>query len=235
MSDDRTLRADGLANARDLGGVALHGGGTTPTGRIWRSATVDGLTADGWERLRAAGIRTVVDLRSDADAAVDVGVRPAWLTTVRVDHDGLDDEPDFWAGYWANGLVGTPLYYGPHLDALPERTGAALRAVAEAGPGGVLVHCAAGRDRTGIVALALLMIAGAEPEAVVADYLTTFGTASGADEERRIAALCAEHGTTVERAFRATLAAFDADRFVERSGLDDAGREALRTFRAHAG
>ncbi len=235
MSDDRTLHAEGLTNARDLGGLPLRDGGTTPTGRIWRAATVDRLTSDGWETLRAAGVRTVVDLRSDADVTADAGVRPDWLTTVRIDHDGLDDEPDFWSGYWSSGLVGTPLYYGPHLDALPERTGAALRAIADARPGGVLFHCAAGRDRTGIVALALLTIADVEPEAVVADWLATFGTAAGAAEERRIEALCAEHGTTAERAFRATLAGFDADRFVERSGLDRAGQEALRTFRAHAG
>jgi protein tyrosine/serine phosphatase len=235
MSDDRRLQADGLTNARDLGGLPLRGGGRTPTGRIWRSATVDGLTEGGWETLRAAGIRTVVDLRSAADATADAGIRPDWVTTVRVDHDGLDDEPAFWSAYWSSGLVGTPLYYGPHLEELPERTGAALRAIADAGPGGVVFHCAAGRDRTGIVALALLSIAGVEPEAVVADYLTTFGTAAVADEERRIASLCAAHGTTVERAFRATLAAFDADGFVERAGLDGVGQEALRTFRAHAG
>lgn len=237
---DRTLRADGLYNGRDLGGLPLRGGGTTPSGRFFRSEGVDRLTPDGWRALHDAGIRTIVDLRAPSETTKDTGTRPDWLTTVVVDHDGLDDEPSFWTAYWDTGLVGTPLYYGPHLAELPERTGAALRAIARAEPGGVLFHCAGGRDRTGIVALALLTIAGVEPEAVVADHLVTVENAPALMEsigvppnEGRIEALCAEHGTTVEGAFRAALDGFDVDRFVGRSGLDADDMEALRTFRAH--
>jgi hypothetical protein len=237
----RTLHADGLFNGRDLGGLPVRGGGTTPDGRVFRSEGVDRLTPAGWDALHEAGIRTIVDLRAPSETAKDTGVRPDWLTTVVVDHDGLDDAPAFWSAYWETGLVGTPLYYGPHLAELPERTGAALRAVARAEPGGVLFHCAGGRDRTGIVALALLTIAGVEPEAIVADYLVTVDNAPALlasigvpSNEGRIEALCAEHGTTVEGAFRAALAVFDVDRFTVASGLDDADLEALRTFRAPA-
>ncbi|GAA3341383.1 tyrosine-protein phosphatase [Curtobacterium pusillum] len=237
--DERTLRADGLYNGRDLGGLRLRNGSTTPTGRVFRSEGVDRLTAAGWDALHDAGIRTVVDLRAPSETARDTGVRPEWLTTVVVDHDGLDVAPSFWEAYWETGLVGTPLYYGPHLAELPERTGEALRAIARAEPGGVLFHCAGGRDRTGIVALALLTIAGVEPEAIVADYLATVGNAPALlasigvpANEDRIEALCAEHGTTVEDAFRAVVDGLDVDRFVERSGLDTADLEALRTFRA---
>lgn len=245
MSDahDRTLHADGLFNGRDLGGLPIRardGSATvTPTGRVFRSEGVDRLTADGWRALHDADIRTIVDLRAPSETAKDTGVRPPWLTTVVVDHDGLDDAPDFWAAYWETGLVGTPLYYGPHLAELPERTGDALRAIAHAGPGGVLFHCAGGRDRTGIVALALLTIAGVDPEAIVADHLITVDNAPALSEsigvpspEGTIEALCAEHGTTVEGAFRAAVEGFDLDRFLERARLDGADVEALRTFRA---
>jgi protein-tyrosine phosphatase len=239
MSDDRTLHADGLFNGRDLGGLPLQGGGSTPTRRVFRSESVDRLTADGWQALHDAGIRTIVDLRAPSETAKDSGPRPDWLTTVVIDHDGLDDAPSFWSAYWETGLVGTPLYYGPHLDELPERTGSALRAIARAEPGGVLFHCAGGRDRTGIIALALLTIAGVEPESIVADYLVTVDNAPALlasigvpSNEAKIEALCAEHGTTVEGAFRAALDGFDPVRFVERSGLDDADLEALRAFRA---
>lgn len=239
---DRTLHAEGLHNGRDLGGLPRIGGGTTPRGRVFRSEGVDRLTTAGWQAVRDAGIRTVVDLRAPSETAKDTGIRPGWLTTVTVDHDGLDDAPDFWGAYWETGLVGTPLYYGPHLAELPERTGAALRSVARAEPGGVLVHCAGGRDRTGIVALAMLTIAGVEPEAVVADYLVTVDNAPAlrasigvASDEDRIEALCAEHGETVESAFRAALDGFEVDRFADRAGLETADLEALRTFRASAG
>lgn len=240
MSDGRTLHVDGLHNARDLGGVPLRGGGTTPRWRVFRSESVDRVRADGWRSLHAAGVRTVVDLRAPAERAADTGTRPGWLTTIEVDHDGRDDAPAFWEPYWETGLVCTPLYYGAHLAALPERTAAALAAIADAPPGGVLLHCAAGRDRTGIVALALLSIAGAAPEGIVDDYLLSVETApalagslGAPDPEHRIEALCAAHGTTVEGAFRAVVDGFDVDRFVERSGLDADRLEALRSFRAH--
>lgn len=238
-SEDRRLVAEGLHNARDLGGLPLRNGGTTPSGRVFRSESVDVLGAAGWQALHDAGIRTVVDLRQDSERARDTGTRPDWLTTIAVDHDGLDEHPDFWADYWANGLVGTPLYYLPHLEALPGRTGAVLHAIAAAPPGGVLFHCAGGRDRTGIVSLVLLSIAGAEPEAIVDDYLVTVANAPAhfagigrEDPEPTLEALCAEHGTTITGAFRAALDGFDVDAFTARSGLDAADLEALRTFRA---
>ncbi|ROP72769.1 tyrosine-protein phosphatase [Curtobacterium sp. PhB115] len=239
VRDERTLRAEGLFNGRDLGGLPLRTGGTTPSGRVFRSEGVDRLAPAGWDALRDAGIRTVVDLRAPSERSKDTGVRPEWLTTVVVDHDGLDDAPSFWQAYWDTGLVGTPLYYGPHLRELPERTGAALQAIARAEPGGVLFHCAGGRDRTGIVALALLALADVEPEAVVEDYLVTIDNAPALlasigvpSNEGRIDDLCAQHGTTVEGAFREAVAGFEVDRFVERSGLDASDLEALRTFRA---
>lgn len=240
MSDpDRTLRVEGLHNARDLGGLPLVGGGTTPSGRLFRSENVDRVTADGWQALHDAGVRTVVDLRAPWETEKDSGTRPDWVTTVVIDHDGLDAAPSFWQAYWETGLSGTPLYYAPHLTELPERSGWVLRTIARADPGAVLFHCAGGRDRTGIIALVLLTLAGVEPEAIVADHLVTVDNAPALlasigvpSNEGKIEALCAEHGTTVEGAFRAALAAFDADRFVERAGLGAADLEALRTFRA---
>jgi len=234
----RTLAAEGLVNARDLGGLPTSDGGTTPAGRFFRSESVDRVTTDGWAALRDAGIRTVVDLRAPSEREKDTGVRPDWLTTVVIDHDDLDDQ-DFWADFWDNGLVGTPLYYGPHLDRKPDRTVEVLRAMVRAEPGGVLFHCAGGRDRTGIVSLALLSIAGVAADAIVDDYLVTVETAPALFasigvpvHEEQIEALCAEHGTTVADAFRAVVDGFDVDAFVARSGLDASELEALRTFRA---
>ena len=129
---DRTLRADGLVNARDLGGLPRVGGMATPPGVFFRAENVDRLTPAGWQQVYDAGVRTVVDLRQPAERATDTRTRPGWLTTCHVDHDGLDDHPEFWVDYWETGLVGTALYYLPHLAALPERTGAVLTALADA-------------------------------------------------------------------------------------------------------
>ncbi|KQO63786.1 tyrosine-protein phosphatase [Curtobacterium sp. Leaf261] len=234
----RELLVDGLVNARDLGGLPLVRGGTTPRGVVFRSENLDRVTDAGWASLRAAGIRTVIDLRQPSEIeAAGRGPRPTWLTTVEIDHDGLEDTV-FWADYWETGLVGTALYYLPHLDAMPERTGAVLAAIANAGPGGVLFHCAGGRDRTGIVALALLSVVGVRPETIVDDYLATvsssaalFAAMGRPDPEPRIEELCRARGTTNADAFRATVAGFDVERFVDRSGLTDVELEALRTWR----
>ena len=175
---DRTLHADGLTNARDLGGLPRRDGSVTPSGVFFRAENVDRLTPAGWDRVYAAGVRSVVDLRQPAERDQDTSPRPGWLTTRHVDHDGLDEHPEFWVDYWETGLVGTALYYLPHLAALPERTGAVLAALADAPEGGVLFHCMAGRDRTGLIAAILLSAVDTEPEAIVDDYLETVRRAS---------------------------------------------------------
>lgn len=229
---------DGLANARDLGDLPLTGGGVTPSGVFFRSETVDRVTARGWAQLRTAGIRTIVDLRRPDERELDRGTRPDWLTTVPVDLDGPLDGP-FWERRWQNGIGACSAdYYLPHLDAMPERTGAALIALAGAPPGGVLFHCAGGRDRTGLVAMVLLRLAGVEPEAIVDDYLETLRRGDLIAElhqmrsaEPRIAELLAATGTTPEREFRSALAGLDVEALPRTAGLDDGARTVLGSWR----
>ncbi len=233
----RALDVDGLVNARDLGGLPLIGGGKTPLGVFYRSGNVDAITPRGWDDLRAAGIRTVVDLRQPAEREQDRCTRPDWLVTTLVDLDGLENQT-FWGGYWDNGLVGTALYFRPHLAAMPERTGAVLTALAEAGPGGVLFHCMGGRDRTGMISMVLLSIAGVEPEAIVDDYLETVrlgdvraASANRNNDEALIEKLLAGLGTTTEQAFRDSLAGFDVEAFLGAAGVTGSTVRALRTWR----
>ncbi|HZC54161.1 MAG TPA: tyrosine-protein phosphatase, partial [Mycobacterium sp.] len=172
MEHRLTGHIDGLVNARDLGGRRRRDGTLTPYRTFYRSENVDRLTAAGWRQAASAGIRTVVDLRQPAERAHDIATRPDWVTTVDVDLDGLGNQA-FWQDYWDNGLVGTALYYLPHLAAMPERAGAALTAIVTAAPGGVLFHCMGGRDRTGMIAMLLLAAADVEPDDIVDDYLET--------------------------------------------------------------
>jgi len=123
---ERTLRLDGLANARDLGGLRRGDGTRTPGGVFFRSENVDRLSPEGWDALAAAGVRTILDLRQPWERDRDVTPRPDWVSTVAVDLDGLDNK-EFWKDYWDNGLVGTALYYAPHLQAMPQRSVGACR------------------------------------------------------------------------------------------------------------
>jgi hypothetical protein len=139
MAPDRHLDWEGCCNARDLGGLPTTDGRTTRRGAVARSERLDELTAAGWSALEAHGIRTIVDLRNH-DERRPLGDRcPA---SVAIVHVPLDDRADtrFW-DRWGH-LDGTPLFFRPFLDAKPERCAAALEAIANAGPGGVLFHCA---------------------------------------------------------------------------------------------
>lgn len=232
---DRALDVPGLVNGRDLGGLPLVGGGVTPHGVLLRSERPDRLDADGWRRLRELGVRTVVDLRLPAERTSRPVEVPSGVAARHVDLDGLENTA-FWAGYWDNGLSGTPVYYLPHLAAMPERVVAVLDAIASAPPGGVLFHCAGGRDRTGLVAAVLLTVAGVEQEAVVADYLESVRTAAALaaavgvpDPNPAVDAVLAARGTTVERAFRDFLAGLDVEALLDRLAPERA--EAVRTWR----
>ena len=128
---------------------------------------MDRLSADGWDALRAHGVRTIVDLRNE-----DERVRSAaGVRTVHIPLDGLDEDPEFWSR-WANGpQFGTPLPYGPFLERFPDRMDQVLDAIEQAEPGGVLFHCVGGRDRTGLVAIVLLAVAGVAPNLIAEDYV----------------------------------------------------------------
>lgn len=257
MGDDalgasRDLGVEGLHNLRDLGGLRRRDGSTTPPGVFFRSEVPDQVTERGWARLHALGVRTLVDLRqpverdrvptapprvpsSDAPGTGDPSA--VGFDVVEVDLDHREDE-EFWADYWDNGLVGTALYYLPHLARMPGRAGAALAAVGGARPGGVLLHCLGGRDRTGLVSLLLLAAADVEPDAAVDDYLQTVRTADRVaaargrpNREPELEALCARYGSSTEQAVRDAYAGLDLPDLMDRAGLDDAQRRALLTWR----
>jgi protein tyrosine/serine phosphatase len=63
-------------------------------------------------------------------------------------------------------------HYLGYLENRPEEVVGALRSIVAA-PGAAVVHCAAGKDRTGVVIALALTIAGVEPEVIVADYVAT--------------------------------------------------------------
>lgn len=104
--------------------------------------------------MRTACARTIIELTGPEQRQTDPAARPAGLTTVRI----MLDEPtdtEFWQrlGY-AHSC--TPLYYPAFLDRFPNAVCAVLTAITKTEAGGVLVHCASGRDRTGLIVLALL-------------------------------------------------------------------------------
>ncbi len=180
----RDVAWDTYPNARDLGGLpTLHSPtGLTQFGRVVRGPRRELLTTDGWTKARAWGLSSVVDIRNAVEVgrrATDPAVDEAVWEGVRVSNHPTDDQdnPDFIT--FCMPVLDSPAYWEHNIRILPGLIAAALRAVLDAGPG-VLVHCAAGRDRTGLITMLLLANAGVPPEAVAADYAMSVRAMAGA-------------------------------------------------------
>ncbi|MFD3682204.1 tyrosine-protein phosphatase [Streptomyces sp. NPDC058613] len=225
----RFLDWEGCFNVREPGGP-----GATGTGAVVRADALDRLTANGWTSLTAHGVRTVVDLRNEDEWELDHCPRPAGVTTVRIPLDGIGHR-DFWDVWWGSPGFGTPASFRPFLERFPDRVASVARAIADAPPGGIVFHCGLGRDRTGLIALVLLRLAGASPEEVADDYALSEprGRAMYAARGRpydpaEIDAYVAGLGTTVHALAREAAAGLDAAAYLRAAGLGAGGVERLR-------
>ncbi len=167
MSVKRDLSWDGCLNARDLGGLQTADGRTTRFGAVVRADTPDGLTDAGWKSLSAHGVRTIVDLRDASERRSDPPAGTVDIIRIPVLEFG---DKAFWTGWRWLEVRDMPGFYGAILARWPDRFARAVSAVARARPGGVVVHCMVGRDRTGLVTAFLLTLAGVPREEILADY-----------------------------------------------------------------
>jgi protein-tyrosine phosphatase len=197
----RWVRLDGTTNTRDLGGLPTTDGGRTVAGRILRSDNLQTLSEDDVRRLvDELGLRQVIDLRTTAEILLEgrgplrdvsqVAHRHFSLLPERGHHTDVfaveedETELDLPAG-WTESLLPRQVashdegespavrsYLG-YLGQRGDNVVAALRAIAHAGPGASVVHCAAGKDRTGVVCALSLAVAGVPHEEIVADYAMT--------------------------------------------------------------
>lgn len=229
----RHLDWDGCFNTRDLGGLRTADGLTIRRGALVRSDAPDCLTPAGWASLMEHGVRIVVDLRNDNERSACVF--PPGLTVVHVAMDGMEDT-EFWS-YWAKGgRHSTPLYYRPWLDRFPQRAARIMHAIAHAEPGGLLVHCIIGRDRTGLIVMLLLRLLGVSPEDIVDDYelskdrlpplLARRGESHHAPIAERV---LTEHGTTARQVILDLLTTLDVERYLREASLNTETLQALRT------
>ncbi|TFV54979.1 tyrosine-protein phosphatase [Geodermatophilus sp. DF01-2] len=197
---DRWLRLDGTTNTRDLGGLPTVDGRTTVPGRILRSDNLQTLSDTDVRRLvEDIRLREVVDLRTTAEVLLEgrgplravpaVTHRHFSLLPERGHHTDvfaaeeadLPDLPTDWAEsvlprQVADSDQGEPPAVRSYLGYLahrPDNVLGALRALADAPDGATVVHCAAGKDRTGVVCMFALAAAGVPDDDIVADYAMT--------------------------------------------------------------
>lgn len=220
---------DGCVNVRDLGGL-----GTVRPGALVRMEEPVRLSPAGWAAAWDHGIRTFVDLRNPDECGPDEAPRPAGITTVRAPLDPVGTP--FYEHWDKIDHLASPLHYPAMLAEHPELVLTAVRAVATAAPGGVVIHCASGKDRTGLLALVLLTFAGATPEEIVADYLLTYERMRQRyvelgyrDQLVAVRELLTRHDTTIEASLTATVTSLTMPDYLLGHGLTDAELTALRT------
>ena len=206
-------------NARDLGGLPTVDGGVTRRGALIRSEAVDRLSPAGWHALREHGVGTIIDLREDDERSAldDSAAQRDGVETIHIPLDRIADDPEFWEDWMHGPQFGTPLYYGPFVERFPERIEHVLDAIERARPGGVLLHCVGGRDRTGLVAIAALAAVGVAPEAIADDY--QLGAERAHTYEPVLEEYLAERGTSARELVLELAARLDLDRPALRARL----------------
>ncbi len=178
----RNLAWEGLLNARDLGGLPAADGRRIRWGALVRSDLLPRLTPAGQKALVGHGIKTLVDVRLPEEVAQDGDTypfrgglpdpdQPSYTNVPFNTSRGPDGDIEIRAAYQAAGSREEL----NRLDIDSHRRGLAAIAmtISRAPDGGVLVHCHAGKDRTGAIVAILLSLAGVPDEAIADDYAVT--------------------------------------------------------------
>jgi protein-tyrosine phosphatase len=175
---DRLVNFDRVLNFRDFGGWDTADGGRIARGKLYRSASFHDATDADMARLNAMGLRFLVDLRRPEERAHEPTKWSNETCRVIFNEEGAggsslpphlvallqsDLTPQATRAYMLSLYREIP--YDPRLIRLYRDWFAAL---GEGGSG--VVHCAAGKDRTGILCALTLMTLGVDEETVFADY-----------------------------------------------------------------
>lgn len=174
-SERRELALSGGDNVRDLGGITLPSGAVTRRGRLFRGAFIPSLAAADLTLLRSrVGVRTVVDLRAD----VEVDAHPGpWeehgFTSIRC---AFDVPP---ASAIPHGTLQYAALYLGFLERSPEAVATAVGVALRPESHPLLFHCAAGKDRTGVLSALLLDLLDVERDLIALDYELTAASMPG--------------------------------------------------------
>ncbi len=218
----RLVPLEGAHNFRDLGGYTGLGGRQTRWGRLFRSDTLHELTGADVARLLALGLHTVIDLRTERELSL-TGRGPLEPEAIAFHHLSVVREG---ADRTAEGeAVAAPASPGEDLserylwylevgrDSLVE----ALTLLGEGARYPLVFHCAAGKDRTGVLAALILEIVGVDRELIVADYVLT------AERMELILARYRDDPAFAERLARAPASRFSVEGATMEGFLDGVG------------
>ena len=176
---DRVVDLSGAVNFRDFGGYATVDGATVRRGLLFRCGQLAGLTQEALEQFERLGIEVICDLRRPDEREVDptpvphhisrrveIPMDPGSATqlreSLRAGYADVRQRVDFMRAI-------TRELARDHVEGYSSMFGALL----EHAPGGFLVHCTAGKDRTGVAVALILLALGVPREIVIQDYMLT--------------------------------------------------------------
>ncbi len=173
---ERLIPLDGPANFRDLGGYETVSGGRVRTGRVYRSDSLSFMSDEDVRHVtEVLKLRSVIDLRGHSEVERFTH-GPLGTLGVRVSHIPIIDEtrrpPEGWSD---SATVALDDLYLLMLERFGSRFIAVLRLMADEQAQPLVFHCAAGKDRTGLVAMLVLGLLGVDPDVIAADYAMTDG------------------------------------------------------------
>jgi protein-tyrosine phosphatase len=259
---DRPLQApfldiDGVRNFRDFGGYRVADGRTIPRELLYRSGAFADMSVEGQTRFARLNIKVVVDLRRGQERQASPSqfgsAQPTLISSSLGDGDGVTLAPHL--QFIKDGDLSIEACHAHMLRSYRRipwepQHGVTYRAAFETlrdGVGPLLLHCAAGKDRTGIVCGLIHHVLGVDPDVVLADYLLSNNVPLDTDwltaYAQRLSKMFTRHidpesllpmlGVHPDY-LREAWAQMDArhgglDSYLDHIGVDAAMREAVRT------
>lgn len=235
---ERHIAVQGTLNFRDVGGHPVDGGGAIRRRTLFRSDALHRVEAAGSDMLAGLDLRTVVDLRTIEELLIaqspladfaDRGTRTIHLSLAGLDFSELPPELD--------GV------YSFFVDRRGQAIASAIKHLARPGALPALVHCTAGKDRTGIVIAFTLAAVGVPDQVIAADYALSsmylipeqtavigqISAASGLDEQVMRTLIASPPELMTRTLARAREQAGSIAGYLTSNGLTDADLAALRT------
>jgi protein-tyrosine phosphatase len=227
----RRIELAGVLNFRDVGGYPVAGGGSVRWRTLFRSDALHPLDSAGVAAVTGLGLRTVIDLRTQLE--VDHAPSPV---AGRVTHIPL----------LVGDFQGVPLelsaLYRYFVDECGGQIAAAIAELCGDEVLPALVHCSAGKDRTGVVIALVLAVLGVPDEVISADYALSgryldpdvtpaigqLSASTGLDEELTRALLSSPPELILEVLDRVRAVAGSVDGYLRAHGLSDSGLARLR-------
>lgn len=204
-ANERHIPLEGAVNFRDLGGYPAADGRTIRWRTLFRADGLSHLTRPDREAVRRLGIATVIDLRSRGE--VDAGRFPVEDIPVGFHHLPLVSAlPDMEAFRLVPGFMAS--HYQDISRAAGPQIARALAIVASPWAHPVIVHCAAGKDRTGVLVAVILALLGVDDATIAEDYALSAMAMTAL--RQRIVARAPDQREQVERYGDAVLAATPA-------------------------